>query len=378
VLLRGNRPGALLAIDIECAVCGAVTTTPGLAADQVIPFGARMVGRDRIPRPHPLALPAGTVLADRDELFRVDLLSRPRDVPAVPFDVSAPTLHAAGAEYDALTGGQLAAHRAAVPPDTDEMWPGLTRLPVVWALERLNAGVSTPGFWCLAREPDAVAANQLGAFREFPSVWSQHPLFPAMAAGAASTGFSTHALAVFAAARALAVGGNRVGFSPPVRAGARIEEFHIEIGSGEAGPSERLPVLVRRFDRFDWPGGWGAEAAATRAAAIDALIASQPRINARHPGVLVLSVGAVRRQIDPVLIEGVTRALQERGRRHRGLAAVALMLPKIYATARQDQVVFGWIFLPFANPHHKSSGVIIAAPPGAAMQGAAMQAAPVV
>jgi hypothetical protein len=39
VLVRGLRPGVLLAIDLECAACGAVTTTPGLGADQVVPFG---------------------------------------------------------------------------------------------------------------------------------------------------------------------------------------------------------------------------------------------------------------------------------------------------------------------------------------------------
>jgi hypothetical protein len=243
--------------------------------------------------------------------------------------------------------------------------------------------------------PDTIAASQLGAFREFLLVWGQHPLFPAMAAGAAATGFSTHALAVFAAARCMAADGNRIGFVPPDR-GERIDGFHIatgstasgstetgstetgstETGSTETGSTERVAVLVHRFDRFDWPRGRGVEVAATRAATIDALIASQGRINVRRPGIVVLSVGSVLRQHDPLIVEGITRALHERGRRHRGLAAVALVMPKIYPTKRSDQVVFGWAYLPFANPHHTGSGIQLAAPQSAAPPAGAMQAVP--
>ena len=111
-----------------------------------------------------------------------------------------------------------------------------------------------------------------------------------MAAGAAAAGFSTHALAVFAAARCMAADGNRIGLVPPDR-GERIDGFHITTGSTETGSPERVAVLVHRFDRFDWPRGRGVEVAATRAATIDALIASQGRINVRRPGMVVLSVG---------------------------------------------------------------------------------------
>jgi hypothetical protein len=313
------------------------------------------------------------VLADRDELVRVDLLSQPRNVPAAPFDMTAATLAAAAADYDRMSGGQLATHRAAVPPDDDDdAAPGLARLPLAWALGKLEPNIATPGWWCLAKVPDTIATAQLGTFREFRLVWGEHPLFPAMAAGAAATGFSTHSLAVFAAARCMAADGNRIGFVPPDR-GERIDGFHIVTGSTETDVPERVAVLVRRFDRFDWPRGRDVQAAATRAATIDALIASQSRINVRRPGIVVLSVGSVLRQHDPLIIEGVTRALHERGRRHRGLAAVALVLPKIYPTARSDQVVFGWIIMPFANPHHTGSGIKLASPQAAAAAAAATQ-----
>ncbi len=390
-LVRGHRPGTLVAISIECGACGAVITTPGLNPDQVVPFGARMVERNGMAMPEPFVLPPAMVLADRDELARVDLLCRPHNVPAGPFEMSAATLAAAAADYDRLTGGQLAAHRAAVPPNVGDAPPGLARLPLAWALGQLEPGVDSSGWWCLAKEPDAIATAQLGAFRDFLHVWARHPLFPAMAASAAANGFSTHAVAVFAAARCMAASGNRVSFTPPDRVGGRIEGFHIETGSTEMWPieappsaaqpggaqpigtrlAERVPVLVRRFDRFDWPHGGGDDVAAVRAAAIDALIASQAWINPRQPGVLVLSVGCLRRMRNPVILEGVRRTLHERERRHRGLAAVALLLPALRPTGRSDQVMFGWTFVPFANPHHSGGGIRLAAPPGAATSGSA-------
>jgi hypothetical protein len=374
VLVRGHRPGTLLAIGIECAACGSVTATPGLGANQQVPFGVRAVERNRMPVPQPITLAPGMVLADRDELVRVDRLSAPRDIQAAPFDMSEATLAAARADYDRLSGGQFAAHRNAQPPDTDDAntdnaVAGLARLPLAWALAQLQPGVATKGWWCLDKEPDAVAAVQLGAFREFSQVWSGHPLFPAMAASAAGAGFSTHALAVFAAARCMAKDGNRIDFTPPgatavlappggdialaPRSGVgQIDGFYIQ-----TSPTERLPIHVRRFDRFDWPRRLAASPATARAAVIDALIATQTRINARQHGFLVLSVGSVVRSVDMPVIEGLQQTLQERGRRHRGLAGVALMLPKIYPTARSDQVAFGWIFLPYANPHFSHGNV---------------------
>lgn len=353
-LVRGNRPGALLAIGIECAACGAVTSTPGLPSHQVLPIGVRVAERNRMAVSEPLVLAPGMVLADRDELIRVERLSIPRPVPAEPFVMSAATLAAVAADYDRLSGGQLEAHRRAVAEANPAAGPG--PLPLAWALRQLEASVDKPGWWCLAEEPDAVAAVLVGAFREFPMAWSQHPLFPAMAAAVARTGFSTHALAVFGAARCMAEDGNRVGFTPPggnqtgttpPGGDAQINTFHIE-----TAPTQRLRVVVRRFDRFDWPGGADATPATARAAWIDTLIASQGQINVRQPGLLVASVGAARRTIDGPVFGALEQVIRERGRKHRALAGVALIRPGILATDRSDHVAFGWTFVPVGNPHY--------------------------
>ena len=364
VLVRGVRATSLLSIAISCARCGAVTATPGLPPGEMLPPGVRVIERERRPVPTPFVLGAETILADRDELIRIDELTKPRKPASETMPVTAGTLDAVEADYDRLSGGRLAAHRATLPPDGFDLANGLPKLPLVWALGQVRAGLERPGWWCLDQEPDAVAANIIAAFREFVSVWSGHPLFEAMAASAAADGFSTHGLAAFAAARAMSEAGNRVVFNRQPPGQATIDEFAIELS-----PTERLAVLVRRFDAFDWPRGTGREGAAARARAIDALIASQGRINLRRPGVLVLSVGPVHRQVDPMIIQGLAEAVDGRWRRQRGLVGVALVLPKIYATTRSDLVTFGWIFLPTANPSHPNAVMRAGpSPPGMAMQ----------
>ena len=39
------------------------------------------------------------------------------------------------------------------------------------------------------------------------------------------------------------------------------------------------------------------------------------------------------------------------GRRHRGVAAIAVVMPKVFIVQRRDQVGFGYAFYPIRNPH---------------------------
>ena len=61
----------------------------------MLPIGVRVVERNRMAVAEPLVLAPGMVLADRDELARIDRLCAPRNVPAEPFEMSAATLEAA-------------------------------------------------------------------------------------------------------------------------------------------------------------------------------------------------------------------------------------------------------------------------------------------
>jgi hypothetical protein len=354
VLVRGYRPAALLKVAMQCVRCGAVTTTDGLPAGEVLPFGVRVVERDRIEIATPITLTGNVTIGDREELARVEALCRPQPVTSVLLEVTPDALARLAADYDRLTGGQLAAHRAALPADGDTA-AALRRLPLAWAFRQIEPNAPVPLWWCLEQEPDAVAAILLAGFQHFSATWSGHPLFDAMTASAALDGFSTHVLAPFAAAQCLVETGNRVAFTRPVPERPRIEGFHIE-----SGPGERLAVLTRRLDCYDWPAAARAEPAVVRARAIDTLIATQAHINARRPGIVILSVGPVRGTDDLPILAGVRDALESRWRRHRGLLGAAVILPKVYPTDRSDRVSFGWTWLPVANP--AQPGIVMATP----------------
>ena len=343
VLVRGYRPGTLLAISIQCFRCGSVTTTRGLPDGAVLPVGLRAVPRVATALPEPLSLPDGLVLACEAEIARVDALARPADPPFEQLVITPDTVVEALAAYDRLTG-QLDAHREAVRRrGNPDAW--MPQHPLAWALTWLQARSGQPNWSWFATHAHAVAGSHLGSFRHFIACWSRHPQFPAMTASAAAEGFSLHALAVFAAAKCLVDSGNRVAFAWP-RNEVRLHGFSLG-PPGAAG----LTTTVQRMGQFEWPNGRGSEPAAIRAAVQEALSAAQGQVNVRRPGIVVVSPGAAPANFDQPVVDAINAALRAQGRRHRGVTGVAAVLPKVFRTQRPNAAGFGWSFYPIANPH---------------------------
>ena len=145
---------------------------------------------------------------------------------------------------------------------------------------------------------------------------------------------------------------------PRRRSGSRVPHRG---GADRAPAGAGAPVRPVRL-----AGRCGRRAAANRARRRDRRADRQPgRINARQPGILVLSVGAVRRQ---------RRSDHDRRGRpdHAASAGGGIAgwpgwrwcCRRSTPAARSDQVVFGWTFLPFANPQQAAAGCVVA-PPGA-------------
>jgi hypothetical protein len=118
------------------------------------------------------------------------------------------------------------------------------------------------------------------------------------------------------------------------------------------GAQDQLSVAVNRFDRFEWPNGYKVDPAAIRTAVIDAMASVQGRINRLRPGMLVLSAGASEPTFDNMLIETMVAAMASHGKRHRGLAAVAAIFPKLFLTGKPREVRFGYTFFPVPNRNH--------------------------
>jgi hypothetical protein len=55
---------------------------------------------------------------------------------------------------------------------------------------------------------------------------------------------------------------------------------------------------------------------------------------------------------DQMLADSITAAIRSHGKRHRGLAAVAAIMPKVRLTGVQREARFGYSFYPVANGHH--------------------------
>jgi hypothetical protein len=354
-LVRGYDPQNFLAVDLQCASCGAVTSTPGLSALNNPPAAVVLLERTAEITPEGAALSPGRVLAGREELDRLLHIYQPRGPVSDTITVAGDWLDAIAADYDRLTGGLLAAHSREVE-DAEAAKPasGSKKYQLAWALRTLRVGVADPDWACWGSSPAAVATTTAGAFRYFTDCWSHHPLFPEMAAAAADTGFSLHGLALFATAKVLSDSGNRIAFMPPRDGSGRVTDFTIAMG-----PVDRLTCIVDVFDRYQWPEERGWTFPELRAAVLDRLAASKARINPKRPGMIVLSPGPTQESLERPLVEAMFASLHTQGRRYRHVSAMSAIRAKIIPAQERDSARFCYSFLPVPNPRHHAVTVRI-------------------
>jgi hypothetical protein len=357
-LVRGYDPKNFLAVDLQCASCGAVTTTPGLSALNNPPAVVVPLERTAETPPEGASLAPGHVLAGREELDRLMHIYQPRSPVSDSVSITMDWLDAVGADYDRLTGGLLATHLKEIAlAEAEKPLSGLARHKLAWALHTLRAGVADRNWTCWGSSSASVATTTACAFRYFTDCWSHHPLFPEMAAAAADTGFSLHGAALFATAKALSDSGNRIAFLPPRDGSGRVKDFVIAMG-----PSDQLTCVMDRFDQYEWPPERRWTFPDLRAAVQDRLLASKGRIHQKRPGMIVLSPGPTREAIEQPLVDAIFATFHTHGRRYRHVSAVSVILAKIMATQERHTVRFGYSFLPIANPKHAAVTVQVAEP----------------
>jgi hypothetical protein len=353
MLVKGYRPERLIAVSIRCSNCGTVTTTPDLPTAAMLMGHVIAVGRDAQPMPNPAVMQPGVVFADRATVERAEAPLRPRRPVSEPLTLSTPLLHEVAEDYDRLTGGAYAAHVEASRP---LHWTGVRRYPLAWSCLHLEAWLARPDLPLLGIIETTVAAVHVGAFRQFLTVWGHHPMFPQMAEFAASTGFALHELAVFATLGAMFDAGNRIGLVQPPDGQLRMREWSIQTAD------RLLAVETAAFSRFAWPDGKPWSAASVRSALVDSIDAARGRINQRNPGILVLSAGLVPEGFDPWMQEGMERVFRTSGRANRGLAALAMIAPRVLVADRGNRFGFGWVFQPAANPAFAGENKVVIGP----------------
>lgn len=334
LLIAGYEPQNFLDIAIQCAACGRISATPGLPEGAQPPANVVLVERGAQHPPRTVA--NETALISREEMERLVAFHQPRATGADPHVVSDALLDEIEIQQQNWTNEPL-------PPAPHSY----QQQPLAWAVAHFRQRLRDPEWTSFADSADSTAAAVIAAFRDLFASWGHHPLFGAMIASAASQGYSLHAMAMFGAAKSLISAGNQVVFVPTAGARPRIASFQLLMG-----PQEQMSVVVNRFDRFEWPDGAEATPLSIRAAATEAMASVQGSINRLHPGMLVLSPGAVEGKADQLFIDNIFAAIGSHGKRYRGLAAVAVIAPKILPTGRHREVRFGYSFYPIPNRHN--------------------------
>jgi hypothetical protein len=334
LLIAGYEPRNFLGIAIKCAACGRITETPGLPAGAPPPTAVTLIERGA--ESPPAAITRDTVLIAREEMERLATLYQPRSTEADPHVIS-----------DALLDDVEFQQRRWTEEPLNPSPAGYKQDPFAWAVAHFRARLRDPEWHSFIDNTDMAAVTVIAAFRDLFASWVHHPLFGAMVGTAAVQGFSLHAMAMFGAAKSLASAGNRVGFVPTEGPRPRIVSFQLVMGG-----QDQMPVSVNRFDKFEWPDGADVTQPAVRAAVTEAVASVQGRINRLRPGILVLSPGASEGTFDQLLVDSITAVIGTHGKRHRGIAAVAAIFPKVRITGTPREVRFGYTFYPVANRNH--------------------------
>jgi hypothetical protein len=280
---------------------------------------------------------------------RITALYQPANPPDNVYRFTPALLETAQAAFARHTGADLPLPAS----NPDDPFAGLSRHALGWAIAHLRARMQEETWACLETAPTAAACCHIAGFLHFVATWSHHPLFPAMAATAADTGFSLHGLAPFAAAHCLTMQRNRISFPPPDGYPGRIERFFLA-----TGPTETIPALPEIFDRFEYPFGQHWTEATLNAAVADRIAAAQSRINLRNPGLLLLSPGVTLAGFDEALILAIRRAVEANGRKNRGLMAAAPIVLRTLPSTEPRAIQFGYGFFPVINRHYRGETMI--------------------
>ncbi|HVZ08134.1 hypothetical protein [Rhodopila sp.] len=347
-LIDAYDPAYFIDIGLQCGRCAAVTTTLRLADPARPPFAVIIAEPVAESRRFTATLNPSAFIISRAEIDRVAALFQPR-TPDWRYQITATLLEEAVATHRRITGRDL----PSIPADPAR---GLPQHALAWAIAHLQARVAAGPWRADDGIPTPIAVVTVAGFLHFVGAWSHHPGFPAMVAGAASRGFSSHGLAPFVAAYCAAMMGNRVSFPARTEAPAAATGFDLAVG-----PTEKVPMVLDVFDRFEVPFGQPWTPAALRTAVAERVAATAGRINPRHHGLLLLSPGPALLGFDEALIAAIQDVVQGQGRRHRGLMAVAPVVLRLQQMPEPDTVRLCYGFFPVPNRHYEGDTALQAA-----------------
>lgn len=280
----------------------------------------------------------GDLLAASEAIERDYAATRPESPPDEPALLSRALLEAAAADYDRLAGGLLEQHAGAWPPGEG---PDHGPFPFAWAVLRLRQRMERPGWSWLHHDDDAMAAMYVMAVHHLMRCWGRHALLVRLAAPLMECHGFIRGVCTLAMAKLLFDAGNRVGFS------FRDSDVGLHFTT-QAADASSLALLAPA--QLQWPQKDRRQPTLLREVVIEAMGAAQGRVNRGNPGIVVLAASILQPDFDQMVVDAVHAAFHLAGRRHRGVAAVAVVMPKVLPAGKPDLIGFGYAFYPIRNP----------------------------
>ena len=72
----------------------------------------------------------------------------------------------------------------------------------------------------------------------------------------------------------------------------------------------------------------------------------------------MLSASILYQDFDQMLIDAIHATFRAVGRKHGGVAAVVVLIPRVFTTQQADEVGFAYALYPLVNPHFEGENPI--------------------
>lgn len=305
VLVEGHEPRKLIGVDIECAKCGAISTTQ--LWDEREPLPASLVtlgssGRFLIKGTVDMVGKAAAISCD-EEIARVQA-NKCQPPPHDGLDISPDMLAAVTQEVDLWTNGAFSdalssARRARA--SGNELF---TRCPLAWAVDRVTEALR--GGAIDIDGHDAAALLYLEQWRHFSVRWKHHPLFKEVIAPALCNEYH-HTIALLVCCTYLEEHGNSIGITFTPGEVGKSPDLYIN-----ASPNQRVSIEIKAPDALHWPKPLPNQAEIERRVE-EQLKAAAKQLTGNAGGVVVIGTN----HVDPNLAGRVRAAIESLAARGR-------------------------------------------------------------
>lgn len=236
---------SLIAIDIECHICKAVTRTPSWPDGESLPHQLVSLGKTGKYGISQVQIDGDVAFSCDAEIERVRSSTKARPLMSsgsVPLTSELPS--AWEAELNILTENEFAKQIASARRAHASGNRRFVKCPPAWAIVHLQSQLSAKKIG--TSDEDAIAMGYMGQVHDLIGRWNHHHHYPLIIKGLCSE--FHHTAAMLAAAGYLGEIGNDVGITDTASTSGQSPDLYIN-----TNPQSRLSIEVKAPDLFYWP-----------------------------------------------------------------------------------------------------------------------------